>query len=84
MAVYMQKDDTKGDKLQAFENTSSSVAASQMRNALNALADTVEDPKEKEVRYPLYPCVFSILTEPLAVRDRDGQLLQPLPPLSRR
>jgi UTP--glucose-1-phosphate uridylyltransferase len=33
----------------AFENTSSSVAASQMRNALNALADTVTDPKEKQL-----------------------------------
>lgn len=35
--------------MKAFENTSSSVAASQMRNALNALADTVKDPKQKEV-----------------------------------
>jgi UTP--glucose-1-phosphate uridylyltransferase len=31
----------------AFDNTSTSVAASQMRNALNKLADTVEDPNEK-------------------------------------
>ena len=34
---------------QAFENTSTSVAASQMRNALNNLADTVTDPDEKKV-----------------------------------
>ena len=34
---------------QAFENTSTSVAASQMRNALNNLADTVQDPQEKKV-----------------------------------
>lgn len=33
----------------AFENTSTSVAASQMRNALNNLADTVTDPTEKKV-----------------------------------
>ncbi|KAI4100960.1 MAG: hypothetical protein LQ339_005281 [Xanthoria mediterranea] len=33
---------------QAFENTSTSVAAGQMRNALNALTDTVKDPQEKE------------------------------------
>jgi hypothetical protein len=33
----------------AFENTSTSVAASQMRNALTALADTVKDPQQKEV-----------------------------------
>ncbi|EEH36399.2 UTP-glucose-1-phosphate uridylyltransferase [Paracoccidioides lutzii Pb01] len=33
---------------QAFENASTNVAASQMRNALNALADTVTDPKEKK------------------------------------
>lgn len=39
---------------QAFENTSTSVAASQMRNALNNLADTVKDPKEKQVSKELY------------------------------
>lgn len=33
---------------QAFENTSTNVAASQMRNALNNLADTVRDPQEKK------------------------------------
>jgi UTP--glucose-1-phosphate uridylyltransferase len=33
----------------AFENTSTSVAASQMRNALNNLADTVKDPEEKKL-----------------------------------
>ncbi|OQE05632.1 hypothetical protein PENVUL_c023G05261 [Penicillium vulpinum] len=33
---------------QAFENASTSVAASQMRNALNALGDSVTDPKEKK------------------------------------
>jgi UTP--glucose-1-phosphate uridylyltransferase len=37
------------DHEQAFENTSTSVAASQMRNALNNLADTVQDPDEKKV-----------------------------------
>ena len=41
---------TDGSHDQAFENTSTSVAASQMRNALNNLADTVKDPKEKQVR----------------------------------
>lgn len=41
---------TSGLNDQAFENTSTSVAASQMRNALNNLADTVKDPKEKQVR----------------------------------
>jgi hypothetical protein len=34
---------------QAFENTSTNVAASQMRNALNKLVDTVKDPNEKKV-----------------------------------
>lgn len=33
---------------QAFENASTSVAASQMRNALNALSETVPDPQEKK------------------------------------
>lgn len=40
---------TNGNK-QAFENTSTSVAASQMRNALNNLADTVTDAEDKKVR----------------------------------
>lgn len=35
--------------MQAFENTSTNVAASQMRNALNKLADGVTDPAEKKV-----------------------------------
>jgi UTP--glucose-1-phosphate uridylyltransferase len=38
------------DYTQAFENTSTNVAAAQMRNALTNLAETVEDPKEKKVR----------------------------------
>jgi hypothetical protein len=44
-----QKQLTNGNDEQAFENTSTSVAASQMRNALNSLADTVKDPKDKKV-----------------------------------
>jgi hypothetical protein len=46
----------------AFENTSTSVAASQMRNALNNLADTVTDPEEKKVSFaPYFPLVVSML-----------------------
>lgn len=45
---------------QAFENTSTSVAASQMRNALNNLADTVTDPTEKKVRQSrIYACSWA-------------------------
>ncbi|KAF1736238.1 putative UTP--glucose-1-phosphate uridylyltransferase [Beauveria bassiana] len=33
----------------AFENTSTNVAAAQMRNALTNLAETVEDPKQKKL-----------------------------------
>ena len=39
---------------QAFENTSTNVAASQMRNALNKLADSVTNPEEKKVRVPRF------------------------------
>jgi len=35
---------------QAFENTSTSVAAAQMRNALTNLAETVEDTEQKKVQ----------------------------------
>ena len=42
---------------QAFENTSTNVAAAQMRNALTALAETVEDPAQKKVRYISTPSV---------------------------
>lgn len=38
---------------QAFENTSTNVAAAQMRNALTNLAETVEDPKQKKVVFNL-------------------------------
>lgn len=41
---------------QAFENTSTSVAASQMRNALNNLSDTVKDPQEKKVSKAAHNC----------------------------
>ena len=34
---------------QAFENTSTNIAAAQMRNSLTELAETVEDPEEKKV-----------------------------------
>ncbi|EDK45084.1 UTP-glucose-1-phosphate uridylyltransferase [Lodderomyces elongisporus] len=38
---------TKSQSAYAFDNTATNVAASQMRNALNNLADTVKDPEEK-------------------------------------
>ncbi|KAI5954371.1 UGP1 [Candida jiufengensis] len=38
---------TKSQSAYAFDNTATTVAASQMRNALNNLADTVEDQEEK-------------------------------------
>lgn len=37
---------------QAFENTSTNVAAAQMRNSLTNLAETVEDPEQKKVGGP--------------------------------
>jgi hypothetical protein len=37
------------ERLQAFENTSTNVAAAQMRNELTSLAESVEDPKQKKV-----------------------------------
>jgi hypothetical protein len=40
------------DPEQAFENTSTSVAASQMRNALNDLVGTIQDEDAKEVSRP--------------------------------
>ena len=49
----------------AFENTSTSVAASQMRNALNNLADTVTDPEEKKVRPASALSLHCMETDPL-------------------
>lgn len=37
------------ERPQAFENTSTNVAAAQMRNELTSLAESVEDPKQKKV-----------------------------------
>ncbi|KUJ22764.1 UTP-glucose-1-phosphate uridylyltransferase [Mollisia scopiformis] len=48
-AEFARKHHGKTQSHMAFENTSTSVAASQMRNALNNLADTVEDPAEKKL-----------------------------------
>lgn len=57
----------------AFENTSTSVAASQMRNALNNLADTVTDPEEKKVRITPIFLLHRMETDfAPALRDRDG------------
>ena len=50
------------DLNQAFENTSTSVAASQMRNALNALADSVKDSSEKQVSSRTKPLRHTLLT----------------------
>jgi UTP--glucose-1-phosphate uridylyltransferase len=38
-----------GNIIQAFENTSTNIAAAQMRNALTSLSETVKDPNEKKV-----------------------------------
>lgn len=53
---------------QAFENTSTNVAASQMRNALNKLVDTVTDPNEKKVS--VQPVSFQSLTKSSVSRLR--------------
>ncbi|KAJ5757168.1 uncharacterized protein N7511_007350 [Penicillium nucicola] len=47
-AEFGGKHHGKSQSHMAFENASTSVAASQMRNALNALGDSVTDPKEKK------------------------------------
>lgn len=52
----------------AFENTSTSVAASQMRNALTALADTCNDPEQKEVRQYLLLAVLIKYSFPAAIQ----------------
>lgn len=48
------------DNTQAFENTSTNVAAAQMRNALTNLAETVKDADQKKV------CLHSIMAFPVA------------------
>lgn len=47
-------DDRLTNLAQAFENTSTNVAAAQMRNSLTNLAETVEDPQQKKVSYIPY------------------------------
>ncbi len=65
----------------AFENASTNVAAAQMRNALTELAETVKDPEQKKVIYTQCrtATMFASNTWRVAVRDRNGQLLLPLP-----
>jgi UDP-N-acetylglucosamine pyrophosphorylase len=45
----VSKTQSTDDHAQAFENTSTNVAAAQMRNALTNLADTVKDPEQKKL-----------------------------------
>lgn len=45
---YLQ-DIANSPMIQAFENTSTNIAAAQMRNALTGLSETVKDPEEKKV-----------------------------------
>ncbi|KAK2756128.1 UTP-glucose-1-phosphate uridylyltransferase [Arachnomyces sp. PD_36] len=47
-AAAQRKHHGKSQSHMAFENASTNVAAFQMRNALNALSDTVTDPQEKK------------------------------------
>ncbi|TVY58121.1 putative UTP--glucose-1-phosphate uridylyltransferase [Lachnellula cervina] len=62
------------DHDQAFENTSTSVAASQMRNALNNLADTVEDPTEKKLFETEMDNFFALFRRYLNDKAKGNQL----------
>ncbi|TVY30387.1 putative UTP--glucose-1-phosphate uridylyltransferase [Lachnellula hyalina] len=62
------------DNDQAFENTSTSVAASQMRNALNNLADTVEDPTEKKLFETEMDNFFALFRRYLNDKAKGNQL----------
>lgn len=55
--------------MQAFENTSTNVAASQMRNALNNLSDTVKDPEQRKVRRSHRVCMQKLSNIVAAIRD---------------
>ncbi|KAI9861386.1 MAG: UTP-glucose-1-phosphate uridylyltransferase [Trichoglossum hirsutum] len=58
----------------AFENTSTNVAAGQMRNALNSLADTVQDPTEKKRFEAEMDNFFSLFRRYLHDRTRGSAL----------
>ena len=55
---------------QAFENTSTSIAAAQMRNALTGLSESCKDPKEKKVRQTGSPELAAKLTRVLSSSRR--------------
>ena len=60
--------------LQAFENTSTNIAASQMRNALNQLADTVTDSTEKKRFEAEMDNFFSLFTRYLNDRAKGNTI----------
>ena len=60
--------------IKAFENTSTSVAASQMRNALNNLADTVEDPAQKKLFETEMDNFFALFRRYLNDKAKGNQL----------
>jgi hypothetical protein len=47
--ISVPKEPPLTDYAQAFENTSTNVAAAQMRNSLTNLAESVTDPEQKKV-----------------------------------
>jgi len=58
----------------AFESTSTSVAASQMRNALNNLADTVSDPVQKKLFETEMDNFFALFRRYLNDKAKGNQL----------
>ncbi|KAI9053415.1 hypothetical protein LZ554_002373 [Drepanopeziza brunnea f. sp. 'monogermtubi'] len=73
-AEFVRKHHGKTQSHMAFENTSTSVAASQMRNALNNLADTVTDPTEKKLFETEMDNFFALFRRYLNDKAKGNQL----------
>ncbi|RAL62403.1 hypothetical protein DID88_004969 [Monilinia fructigena] len=71
---FARKHHGKTQSHMAFENTSTSVAASQMRNALNSLADTVSDPEEKKLFETEMDNFFALFRRYLNDKAKGNQL----------
>ncbi|PQE20940.1 UTP-glucose-1-phosphate uridylyltransferase protein [Rutstroemia sp. NJR-2017a BBW] len=73
-AEFARKHHGKTQSHMAFENTSTSVAASQMRNALNNLADTVSDPEQKKLFETEMDNFFALFRRYLNDKAKGNQL----------
>lgn len=80
----MSHEPTNNRKQQAFENASTNIAAAQMRNNLNEVAETVKDPAQKKLFETEMDNFFSLFRRYLNDKSKGNSVyvIAPLPSCS--